>query len=83
MSTDNTITIGCDTHFKVYINTLLHLSVPRADLVAMQSWLDKGMFFIEYYCIHNGTPYTVLSEYYDRDTWAQVLYLIKTNNIFI
>jgi hypothetical protein len=58
---------------RIYINEILHLSIPT--WVAVQSWMDEGQYpyKIEYY-LEKGQP--VLTEYDTREKWSTILDIV-------
>jgi hypothetical protein len=55
---------------KIYLCGLLHLALRQKDLIGVQSWMNDGMYLIEY----TTTDQEVLTEYDDRQKWEALLH---------
>lgn len=55
---------------KVYIQGELHLALRLKDLAGVQSWVDHGVCYVEFY-VKGTSP--IRCEYLDRQLWVDVL----------
>jgi hypothetical protein len=74
---DYTIEFG-DKSLKLKINGILHLSIKRNCLVAVQAWELGGQYCIEY----TTTTGVVMTEYNKADKWLTILKLLDQHEIY-
>ena len=63
---------------KLRIGGILHLTIKKCTLVAVQAWETGGMFYIEY----STTGGNILTEYNRIEKWKAVLQLLDENELF-
>ena len=60
-------------NLKIYIEGLLHVSIPIKEYSGLQSWLEGDntyTYHIEFY-LNNGQ--TIICEYEDKKLWEEIL----------
>lgn len=63
--------VNTGTHLRVYLNGLLHLWIPFADLASVQSYIadTEGFYKVEYLVDGN----LVVCEYLSEKLWMDIL----------
>ncbi len=65
------VTATRDWHYlKLYIDGILYVIVPMENFDGLQSWMDDGKYFIEFYQ-KGGT--IILLEFMDIEKWKKIL----------
>jgi hypothetical protein len=61
------------THYslKIHFGSVLHLRIPRADLVGVQSWRDGPRHFSIEYHLRGGA--SIKTEYDTPEKWTAIL----------
>lgn len=62
--------------FKIYLDDILHISIPTEEYRGLQSWKDK----YGKYCIEIYTTYSKTRVDYDKpELWKEVLKVLDSN----